>query len=203
MNIFRLSDCPVTAAQMMCDKHVNKMVIEAAQMLSTAHRMLDGTQVIRKSKSGKRMVKYYEHPDPTLEAELYKAVHHNHPSSVWTRESDKNYLWHYRHFIALCDEFEFRFTGKPHMSRGKLENIISVMPSRICVTSAETPFRLAMAAYPQCIVPNDTVQSYRNFYVADKLEFAKWEKGRPAPSWWTEAIENNLKINDKKATDLL
>jgi hypothetical protein len=43
MNIFILHEDPVVAAQMQCDKHVPKMVVESAQMLSTAHRMLDGT----------------------------------------------------------------------------------------------------------------------------------------------------------------
>ena len=42
MNIFYLDKNPKVAAQMMCDKHVVKMILESAQMLSTAHRVLDG-----------------------------------------------------------------------------------------------------------------------------------------------------------------
>jgi hypothetical protein len=42
MNIFILDKDPVLAAQLQCDKHVVKMIVESAQMLSTAHRMLDG-----------------------------------------------------------------------------------------------------------------------------------------------------------------
>ena len=57
MNIFVLDMNPVTAAQMQCDKHVVKMIVESAQMLSTAHRMIDGYLEKRPSKSGKRMVK--------------------------------------------------------------------------------------------------------------------------------------------------
>ena len=53
MNIFVLSTDPVKAAIQQCDKHVPKMIVESAQMLSTAHRMLDGTPVRRPSKSGK------------------------------------------------------------------------------------------------------------------------------------------------------
>ena len=59
MNIFRLHDDPVISAQMMCDKHVVKMVTEYGQLLSTAHRVLDGTVERRPSKSGKRMVDHY------------------------------------------------------------------------------------------------------------------------------------------------
>ena len=42
MNIFYLDRDPKIAAQMMCDKHVVKMILESAQILSTAHRVLDG-----------------------------------------------------------------------------------------------------------------------------------------------------------------
>ena len=52
MNIFVLDNDPTTAATMMCDKHIPKMIIEAAQMLCTSHRLLDGTPERRRSKSG-------------------------------------------------------------------------------------------------------------------------------------------------------
>jgi hypothetical protein len=40
-----------------------------------------------------------------------------------------------------------------------------------------------MKAYPECMVQGNPVQAYRNYYHRSK-HFAKWEKGRPAPSWW-------------------
>jgi hypothetical protein len=43
MNIFALDSDPVVAAQQHCDKHVVKMIIEYAQLMSTAHRVYDGT----------------------------------------------------------------------------------------------------------------------------------------------------------------
>ena len=39
MNIFYLSDDPQICAEQHCDKHVVKMCIEYAQLLSTAHRV--------------------------------------------------------------------------------------------------------------------------------------------------------------------
>lgn len=44
MNIFVLNENPEIAAREHCDKHVVKMILESAQMLSTAHRMLDGNE---------------------------------------------------------------------------------------------------------------------------------------------------------------
>ena len=62
MNLFILDEDPTKAAQLQCDKHVVKMIIESAQMLSTAHRMLDGYVEKRPSKSGKRIINYWVHP---------------------------------------------------------------------------------------------------------------------------------------------
>jgi hypothetical protein len=45
MNIFALHQDPVQAAQWHVDDHVSKMIIKSAQMLSTAHRLFDGTPV--------------------------------------------------------------------------------------------------------------------------------------------------------------
>ena len=50
MNIFILDEDPAEAARQQCDKHVVKMIVESAQMLSTAHRMLDGYKDKRLSK---------------------------------------------------------------------------------------------------------------------------------------------------------
>ena len=105
MNIFILDTCPVKAAQLQCDKHVVKMIVESAQMLSTAHRMLDGYVEKRPSKSGKRMSNYWVHPKHSHEELLYKAVHHGHPCTVWTMQTNANYEWHYKHFIALKDPY--------------------------------------------------------------------------------------------------
>ena len=45
MNIFVLDKSPVQSAIYMCDKHIVKMIVESCQLLSTAHRVLDGTKV--------------------------------------------------------------------------------------------------------------------------------------------------------------
>ena len=87
MNIFAINENPIVAAQEQCDKHVVKMIVESAQMLSTAHRILDGAKTKKLSKSGKRMVDYWVHPNKNIENTLYKAVHPSHPSTLWTMES--------------------------------------------------------------------------------------------------------------------
>ena len=96
MNLFVLDRDPVKAAQLQCDKHVVKMIVESAQMLSTAHRMLDGEMQVTRTKTG-RKGRHYK-LEGELETLLYKAVHYHHPCTVWTMQTNNNYNWHYVHF---------------------------------------------------------------------------------------------------------
>jgi hypothetical protein len=181
MNIFILDESPVLSAQLQCDKHIVKMLLESAQMLSTAHRMLDGVESKRPSKSGKRMVPYYTHSDGYLEGALYKAVHFHHPCTVWTMETSGNYDWHYTHFVALCDEYKYRY-GKKHLTDTKLGQTLCVSPTNI-PAGPLTKQPLAMKANPECM-SDDVVQSYRAFYQTKQARFNMvWTK-RPVPEWF-------------------
>lgn len=182
MNIFVLDENPSVAAQMHCDKHIAKMVVESAQMLSTAHRMLDGNETKRPSKSGKRMVKYWKHPDNNMEQTLYKAVHMNHPCTVWTRESRCNYVWHYELFCELAKEYTYRY-GKQHKSFQQLEYILAQSPNNI-PDIGQTPYRLAMGDQPQCIDVTNPVDSYRHFYMTKQDRFKMVWTGRKQPNWF-------------------
>lgn len=166
MNIFVLDKDPRIAAQSQCDKHVVKMVLESAQMLSTAHRVLDGDE----TKFGNV---------------LYKVTHKNHPCNVWCRTTSSNYTWLYMHFIALCDEYRYRY-GKIHLSDTKLRKILQHLPKNIHIGSL-TEHPLAMKKHPECMDPTDIVGSYRKFYKT-KLENFKmvWTK-RETPNWFSYA----------------
>jgi hypothetical protein len=181
MNIFILDRDPIIAAQSQCDKHVVKMILESAQMLSTAHRMLDGSTALSPSKSGKRMVTYYKLND-VREDVLYKAVHHNHPCTKWTQENKANYLWHYSHFIALCDEYTYRY-HKVHQSYRKLADILSSAPHNIDGSEHMTPFRLAMGDSPESI-RRDPVEAYRHFYQTKQGRFKMTWSKRSVPGWF-------------------
>ena len=180
MNIFVLHEDPIVAAQMVCDKHVGKMIIESAQMLSTVHRMLDGIPEKRPSRSGKTIQTYYTFGDKRDDL-YYLAVHKFHPCTTWTAKSKTNYEWHYDHFRGLANEFEYR-RNKQHVSWQKLGIMLSKPPKNIPDIGL-TEFAQAMSHYPDCKVEGDPVKAYRNYYHAAK-PFAKWDWGRPTPSWW-------------------
>ena len=181
MNIFILDEDPRIAASMHCDKHVPKMVVESAQMLSTAHRMLDGVETKKRSRSGKTMSKYYLLGD-TREHHLYNAVHFNHPCTIWSRESAQNYLWHYELFIALCDEYTKRY-GKIHLTDRSLREHLKVTPNNIPDIEM-TPFRLAMKSNPECMDESDPVESYRKFYMTKQERFKMEWKNAQTPHWF-------------------
>ena len=188
MNVFILDEDPIVAAQLQCDRHVVKMILESAQMMSTAHRMLDGHSVKRPSKSGKRMVNHWIHPDPVLDEQLYKAVHFAHPCTVWTMQTTANYRWHFTHFIGLCNEYKYRY-GKTHMTDTKLRRVLSQYPKNLPKKKL-TPFALAMQHQPQCINRDDPVNSYRSYYNTKQENFKMvWTK-RDDPEWF-ERMESN------------
>ena len=181
MNLFILNKDPVLAAQQQCNTHVVKMIVESAQMLSTAHRMLDGTLERRASKSGKTTVKYWTLPDER-ENTFYKAVHMNHPCTVWTTKSNNNYTWHWVHFAALCDEYKYRY-GKVHGTDKLLREALYSLPKNIPIGYL-TQQPLAMKANPECMDPNDVVGSYRKFYQTKQHRFKMvWTK-RDIPEWF-------------------
>jgi hypothetical protein len=181
MNIFVLDKDPVKAAQLQCDKHVVKMIVESAQMLSTTHRMLDGIMSLQPSRNSSRKVKRWTLND-TRENVMYKAVHMNHPCTVWTRETSGNYRWHYAHFLALCDEYTHRY-GKVHATDKLLRRALMQTPKNIPEADV-TQFALAMKAQPQCIHSEDPVKSYREFYQTKQDRFSMvWTK-RQVPEWF-------------------
>lgn len=185
MNIFILDESPVLAAQQQCNRHVVKMVTESAQMLSTAHRILDGTPYKGPSKSGKRMVKKWFHPEHN--DLLYGAVHMNHPCTVWTMKTSANYMWHYEHFVALSNEYTHRY-GKTHGSYLKLNEVLSTPPKNI-PHGQLTQFPLAMKSNPECMFPEDPVKSYKAFYQTKQHRFKMLWTNRDKPEWFQREVQ--------------
>lgn len=177
MNIFALDKDPVVSAQMHCDKHVVKMIIEYAQLMSTAHRVLDGTMYQDKT-ANNRNIKRWRLADTVLETDVYKASHINHPSGIWTRTTRANYEYLYRLWIALCQEYTHRY-GRIHLTQQKLESILCDTPSNI----PEGQLTEMPQAMPADAKLPDVIEAYRNYYRVYKKDFAKWTK-RQTPEWF-------------------
>lgn len=178
MNIFVLDPAPQVAARNLCDKHVVKMIVESAQMMSTAHRVLDGEPTTRVTKTG-RNVKHWDHSNQMLC--LATMVHH--PCTQWVMRTNKNYLWLYQHASAMLMEYNLRY-HKIHAMEKLISVHLSSCPKNIPLGDL-TPFAQAM---PDKYRSEDAVTAYRNYYLGDKARFAKW-KNVQAPNWWIEGVQ--------------
>lgn len=115
MNIFVLDRDPTQAARWHCNKHVVKMIVESAQMLSTAW---------------------------PADVALYRRTHYNHPCSVWTRASLANYYWLCELALTLCEEYTLRY-GKTHKTEAIITSLATCRPDLPNV--GLTPFAVAIA----------------------------------------------------------
>ena len=183
MNIFILDQDPKLAASYHCDKHVCKMILESGQMLCTAHWVSWLTTFGKDRKDFKlvRDMQAYLYDNIPKESQPpWKLTHMNHPCSVWTRETKENYSWHHGLMGFLLDEYAKRY-HRSHKSEKVwawlLENTPTHFPS-----SGLKPFPICMKE--EYKVSSDPVECYREYYIKDKVRFAKWKKGN-VPQWWS------------------
>lgn len=179
MNIFALDEDTTLAAQYHCNRHVVKMIVEYAQILSTAHRILDGKQVISQSKTGRRSAIW------VLQGErdqLYKATHINHPSSVWARISTENYRWLHSLLVAVSKEYTYRYGREHKCSSDGLIDMLEDEPDNV-PSGILTPVILAMSDEYKL---SCHVESYRNYYRLGKKHLHDWVGrvgSREVPGW--------------------
>ncbi len=176
MNIFVLDENPVSSARMMCDKHVVKMILESCQLLSTAHHFLDGTKILVESEKRKYMA--YSNGNENI----CKCTMINHPCTIWTRMTDANYTWLWKHGYALSQEYTLRY-GKVHAMESMLLNELNKAPINITIGPL-TPFAQAM---PEQYKNSNAVLAYREYYIQEKSRFAKWKTGN-APEWYVDLV---------------
>ena len=170
MNIFILDEDPRIAAQMMCDKHVVKMIVEGCQMLSTNHR-LSGSPTVY-----------------TIHMNLYKQAFANHPCTVWARQTKENYMWLADHTLELCQEYTRRY-GKVHSCEEMAKWFSMYYPLKT-PDGDLTSFAQAM---PDKYKAENAVKAYRNYYLGEKARFARW-KEKNIPEWYSEGLTSNVSL---------
>jgi len=183
MNIFYLHEDPIQNAKWHIDKHIVKMPIEYAQLMSTAHRLLDGEMYLGKTAIGHKIKRWRLNDE--RESVLYKASHINHPSAIWVRESIENYYQMYKLYMATLAEYTNRY-GKIHGS---------TKPSILLTRAPKNIPKIKGTQLPQCMpemckVKDNPILAYRNYYIVEKNSFASW-KNREIPEWYqTKDIMN-------------
>ena len=167
MNIFFLDLDPQKAAQAHCDAHVVKMILESAQLLSTAHRVLDG-------------------PRGADHLGLYRATHINHGCARWVRDNSANYRWTWQLMVHLLLEFKYRYDH--HHSTGRLAYFLRYLPARIELGSINLPYLAMPDDCKEIKTPGGflgCMMCYREYYLRYKRggKLGTWTRREP-PEWW-------------------
>lgn len=164
MNIFLLDTTPTLSAQGLCNKHVSKMAVEAAQVASTAHAEL-----------GLAYTRW-----------RYQPAYPHHPCTRWAGASLINLSYTLRCGLAICEEYGQRY-HKRHASLAVLENMLDSLPPslpepELFAIAIKEPLR--RTSYAPILPLLEAVAEYRDYYKKDKAGFAIWPEWRGEPSWW-------------------
>lgn len=153
MNIFYLDQNLKKCAEYHCDKHVVKMILETAQLLSSACH-------------------FYKEPQG------YKPTHQNHPCAVWTRSSQENFLWLAELGHYLNDEYVYRYKSiYGHRSFYDVIETLTIPKDMPSLGWTEPP-----KCMPDEFKVESVIQSYRNYYKGSKSKIATY-KNRPIPEF--------------------
>jgi len=156
MNQFILSRDPRESAAMLCNSHSVKQPLEQAQMLSTAHRLLETPQADF----------------------VYKTAHTNHPCTKWLRSSRAAYEYGLEYLEAMFAEYTHRY-GKIHKTEREILPYLRHVPEAL----PDLPFvDPPQCMYDECR-HSDTVEAYRNYYRVRRNEIKMAWTNREAPAW--------------------
>lgn len=159
MNIFVVQQDPHKAARDLCNKHICKMVIESAQLLSNVLYLQGNNACVP-----------------------YRPTHLTHPCTAWVAASAANAGWLYVHALALAREYTVRY-GNIHKTLSALQTIERALT--VDDWWNHTPFVQAM---PEQYKRDNAVTAYRAYYVGEKMRFARWAPRAQAPAWWPNPL---------------
>lgn len=162
MNCFGMDKCARISARLMCDTHNNKMIVESAQMLSTAHHEL-GSDVTG----------------------LYKPTHVNHPMNVWVRSDRSHYLWLLNHLDELLLERQHRFPNKARHKTGGILSSLVIIPTDIPVGNRQD----MPQCMPDEFKHDDFTVAYKRYYSSKLLDWMTRDgKRKIVPKWTLRGI---------------
>lgn len=164
MNIFILDYDVTKCARMHCDKHIVKMVLETAQILSTSLHSLG------------------------VSHRGYASTHVNHPCCVWARDL-RHWVWLRSLGRALAAEYTIRY-GKTHKSLAVINSLpipeVTVADPKDWAIAVPAMFHIYKQDGPDtfCI---DALETYRMFYRSKAERFPLVYTNRDTPAWLKEA----------------
>ncbi len=174
VNFFYLDKNPEICAKYYCDKHVVKIPIEIAQILSKIHHMLQSKIDFSKIYANSKVVKETLGP------------------YIWSLSSLENYIWTCQLGINLIHEYKYRFNKDYHKTEIVLEYLLNNSPPIKSI--GITPFIMTNKYDMFQYISSDPVTNSRYNYSEMKCFNDKWTK-REKPKWFSKL---NKKITGEK-----
>ena len=173
MNIFFLSVTPCEIADMYCDQHVVKIILEICQMLYTAWYFSDEHHV----------VSFHAPLNKSGNARGYRPVHKGHPMTLWVASSRDNYIFAADIAIALAEEYTARYHKIHSCEKHAVwlrENIPDRFELRVSTRAyyATEDVPDGLTPVPECM-PDEykmpsVVDAYKMYYMMEKMDFVRF-----------------------------
>src|SRR6056300_141967 len=173
MNIFFLSMSPSEIADMSCDQHVVKIILEICQMLYTAWYFSGESHIVADCAPFNK----------NNTARGYRPAHKGHPMTMWVASSRANYIFAADIALALAKEYTLRY-GKIHSCQVHAEWLRANTPSHFELRKSPKAYYATndvlpgLTPIPECM-PDDykmpsIIDAYKMYYMMDKMEFARY-----------------------------
>lgn len=156
MNIFILDQNPKLCAEMHCNKHVVKMVLETAQMLSTIYRQVHGDEA-------------------ATNFGCYKSTHAKHPCTKWVAADPNAARWLCELGLELCNEYTYRY-NRVHKTEALLHKLHShwydpnwrVVDAKLATAAQAMPDQYKVLGNP--------VAAYQAYYLGEKTRMLQYTR---------------------------
>ena len=183
MNILVLDKDPYKCSEYYSDRHVLNYIITYSQFLSTTHWIsffeLEDNEVCFEKLKDMKDYFYSKFPVGSEKGPPYGINYLNSPCTDWLMQSKQNYLWLCDLLEGLCKQYTFRY-DKIHNCEKNVIWFKNNIPSS-CLDLSLTEFYINVPSSYK--INKDVVSSYRNFYIKEKKQKAKYRKNN-VPYWF-------------------
>lgn len=175
MNIFFVDHNPKQAALDLPDKLIVKMPTETAQIMSSV--------VLKRLKNN---LTTSERDGVVKNLCGFPVSTYLHPATLWAEESYMNFIWLYKHGLALCEEYFSRY-HKQHGSMQYITFIVGLLNANLLHFAKYDPTPHPLLMPDEFKDPQDPIASYRRYilskwYVVEDIEKA-YQKALDIPYW--------------------
>jgi hypothetical protein len=188
MKIYFLDTNPSKAAQALIDKHLGIQGVYLCQLLSAAHRAIDGIREERSSKISDKVAHRYALPEP-LQSNLYPSrLINDYPAADFVKQSTGHYYWAHDYLTETLREFNKRY-GYAH-DHSDMAELLKFAPTKMFKQELQEGwlFMPSVDIEKQYTSRDedgviDLVKTYRNWYKFAQPGVMRWTKTQ-TPTWY-------------------